>query len=111
MRTVVAALLLLAQSVTYAPDQAKDHIGERATVAGVVSQVSISRGGTTFLNFGARYPNHVFTAVIFESAAAQFPEPQRWEGKLVSVSGPIRLYRGKPEIVLNSASQLQPAER
>jgi DNA/RNA endonuclease YhcR with UshA esterase domain len=111
VRSILAGALLLAQSATYSPDQAKGHIGERATVVGVVSQVSTSRGGTTFLNFGGRYPNHVFTAVIFRSAASQFPEPQRWEGKRVSVAGSIQLYRGKPEIVLNSSTQLQPVDR
>ena len=110
LRSLLTGVLLLVQGATIPPDKAKDHFGEHVTVVGVVAQVSTSRGGTTFLNFGARYPNHVFTAVIFRSAAAEFPDPHQWEDKPVNVSGAIQLYRGKPEIVLNAASQLRSAE-
>jgi DNA/RNA endonuclease YhcR with UshA esterase domain len=110
LRAVLAGAVVLLQASALTPDKAKDHVGERATVVGVVTQVSVSRGGTTFLNFGAKFPNHVFTAVIFKSAASQFPEPQQWDGKRVNVSGAIQLYRGKPEIVLNTASQLRLVE-
>jgi DNA/RNA endonuclease YhcR with UshA esterase domain len=29
------------------------------------------------------------------------------EGKTVTISGPVQLYQGRPEIVLKSAAQLQ----
>ena len=90
------------------PDsQAAQYVGQTVTVEGTVAQVSVSqRSNTTFLNFGDRYPNHTFTAVIFRSAAARFPNPQQWEGKRVRVTGTVRLYRGKPEIVLDNPSQI-----
>lgn len=87
--------------------QAAQYVGQTVTVEGIVAQVSVSsNSGTTFLNFGARFPNHTFTAVVFRSAASQFPNARQWEGKRVRVTGEVRLYRGRPEIVLEEARQL-----
>jgi hypothetical protein len=87
--------------------QAAQYVGQTVTVEGTVAQVSVSRrSNTTFLNFGQRYPHHTFTAVIFRSAAAQFPNPQQWEGKRVRVTGEVRLYQGRPEIVIEEPRQL-----
>jgi hypothetical protein len=68
--TLVAALLLTQPAGTGAavitPEQAKDHVGQEVVVQGQVSQIGASeRSHTLFVNFGGRYPNHVFTAVIF----------------------------------------------
>jgi len=101
---------LRAQNRIVPDSQAAQFVGQSVTVEGVVVQVSTSpRSNTTFLNFGARYPNHIFNAVIFRSAAAQFPNPQQWEGKRVRVTGTVRLYQGKPEIVLETGVQLTTA--
>lgn len=42
------------------PEEAKDHIGENASVRGLVEQVSFSQKGNAFLNFGRRYPQQIF---------------------------------------------------
>jgi DNA/RNA endonuclease YhcR with UshA esterase domain len=62
--------------------------------------------GTIFLNMGGKYPNQAFTAFISSSSAAKFSNPEQYEGRTVSVSGKISLYKGKPEIKVNSASQI-----
>ena len=46
------------------PEEAKDHIGESASVRGLVEQVSFSKKGNAFLNFGRRYPQQVFTGFV-----------------------------------------------
>jgi DNA/RNA endonuclease YhcR with UshA esterase domain len=46
------------------------------------------------------------TAFIPSACAAQFSNPQQYEGRTVSVSGKITLYKGKPEIIVNSPSQI-----
>jgi DNA/RNA endonuclease YhcR with UshA esterase domain len=89
------------------PEQAKNHLGERVTVSGVVAQVTVSRKGNTFLNFGAAYPNDVFSVTVFASDSGRFPDLRGLTGKRVAVTGLIKLYRGKPEIVLSSPSDLQ----
>jgi hypothetical protein len=37
------------------PEEAKDHIGEHSSVRGLVEQVSFSKKGNAFLNFGGRF--------------------------------------------------------
>jgi hypothetical protein len=39
------------------PEEAKDHIGEDVSVRGLVEQVSFSKKGHAFLNFGGKYPS------------------------------------------------------
>ena len=90
-----------------APREAMMHVGEQSTVVGTVAQVSRSRGGTTFINFGGRYPNHVFYAVIFKKYAYKFTDASTWEGRMVAISGPIQMYEGKPQIILFSRSQIE----
>jgi DNA/RNA endonuclease YhcR with UshA esterase domain len=92
------------------PDEAKRHIGEETEVLGVVSRVSTSEDGTTYLNFGPPVPNHDFTALIFRSAASEFPNAADLEGKRVHVFGVVGRYRGKPQVVLETATQLRRAE-
>lgn len=94
----------LADPIT--PQEALQHIGDTESVAGVVSQVSTSKGGTTFINFGGRYPNHIFYAVIFKRYADEFPGVHALEGKSVEITGTIELYKGKPQIILTSPSQI-----
>jgi DNA/RNA endonuclease YhcR with UshA esterase domain len=62
--------------------------------------------GNIFLNMGGKYPNQAFTAFIPAASAGQFSQPQQYEGQTVAVSGKITLYRGKPEIIVNSPSQI-----
>src|SRR6266496_2569632 len=91
------------------PETARNYVGREVVVDGTVVQVSVSRRSeTTFLNFGAPYPNHTFTAVIFKGNRSLFPKVREWEGKRLRISGKVRLYRGKPEIILDRAEQVRP---
>jgi DNA/RNA endonuclease YhcR with UshA esterase domain len=91
--------------------EAKAHIGETATVCGLVTGgkfLESSKGKPTFLNFERPFPDHTFTVVIFESDRAKFKDPpESWfDGKTVCVSGAIIDYKGKPEIVVHDPSQI-----
>lgn len=99
--------VLSAQAPIIADSAAARHVGEAVTVEGYVAAVFTSRTQTTFLNFGRAYPNQTFTAVIFRSAASRFPNPRQWEGQRVRVTGQVRLYQGRPEIILEQPSQIQ----
>src|SRR5215472_2684408 len=87
-------------------EQAKDHIGETATVCGVVASVhyaATSKGQPTFVNFDKGYPDQPFTVVIWGEDLAKFnPGPISWDKKRVCASGTITSYQGKPEIVAKS---------
>jgi hypothetical protein len=104
--TAIAALAIAQTGPTYTPAEAAKHVGETATVAGRVDGYHQSGKGNIFLNMGGAYPNQAFTAFIPSGSAGQFTNPQQYDGKTVSVSGKIQLYKGKPEIIVNSPSQI-----
>lgn len=104
---ILLPIVCLAGVLHITDRQAGEHIGKRAVVEGSVIAVYTSRRGNTFLEFGAPYPNQDFTAVIFAENAGSFSNVYRLKGRRVWVSGILRLYRGKPEIILRSASQLR----
>jgi DNA/RNA endonuclease YhcR with UshA esterase domain len=91
---------------TYTPEEAAKHVGETATVTGKVDSFHQSGKGNIFLNMGGAYPNQAFTAFIPSGSSAQFANAQQYDGKTVSVSGRIQWYKGKPEIIVNSPSQI-----
>jgi DNA/RNA endonuclease YhcR with UshA esterase domain len=93
------------------PAEAKDHIGEQATVCGKVVNThyaSSTRGQSTFLNLDAAHPNQVFSIVIRMSARSNFVDPgKRYSGKQVCITGLIRSYRGAAGIVVSSPEQIK----
>ena len=101
---------LPAVAATISPEGAQAHAGETATVCGTVESAHFaprSRGQPTFLDFGRPYPNEMFTALIWGSERPKFGEPERTlQGKRICITGPIRLYRGKPEVILSNPSQI-----
>lgn len=106
---IAFALLLItsAQAETVSPRDASYYVGTTLTVEGVVSQVTQTNSGTTFINFGGRYPNHVFYAVIFQNIAGEFSALEFLEGKTVSINGTVEMYKGKPQIVIISPDQIE----
>jgi micrococcal nuclease len=87
-------------------DAAK-YYGQYAIVEGTIVAAHNS-GKACFLNFHLNYKRY-FTVVIFASAFSRFPSnPENYySGKKVRVSGYIKEYNGKPEIILNSPSQIE----
>jgi hypothetical protein len=113
--TFCLALSLLAATIpscmaeTIQAAKAASYVGQAVTVEGVVMEVSTdSRSGNTFINFGGRYPNHLFFGIIFASDADLFSGVHSLEGSLVQISGAVQLYRGKPQIVINDPAQIDP---
>jgi hypothetical protein len=106
----LAGSALAANAASISPEDAAKHVGEDATVCGLVASakyVSQSKGGPTFLDFGKPYPNSIFVALILGSDRAKFGTPEKeLQGKQVCVTGKIRLYEGKPEIILSDPKQL-----
>lgn len=100
-----AAAPALAAAIT--PADAHRHMGETATVEGVVADVHVAPNGMILLDLGGRDPDNKFVAVIFSKDAAAFGPVSGYIGQLVQISGPIQLYRGKPEITLTQEGQIQ----
>ncbi|MFQ5479646.1 MAG: thermonuclease family protein [Thermodesulfobacteriota bacterium] len=91
------------------PTEASWHIGEMVTVRGVVRSVRKTKRAI-FIDFGGAQ-RRAFTAVIFsghwkvfEDAGIRFSS---YKGKKLSVTGIMRLYKGRPEIIIVSLDQLR----
>ena len=102
----IALLSAVAQTITAA--DAKNHVGEKATVCGKVADertATSSRGEPTFINLDLTYPNQVFTILIWGEDRKNFGELPR-VGAHACASGVIQNYRGVPEIVVKNGEQL-----
>ena len=102
---------LQAQTKKLTTTEAKDHIGDRATVCGKVVSTHYaksSKGEPTFLNLDEPYQKEVFTILIWGSDREKFGTPEdEYKGLRVCVTGKITSYRGRPEIVATERTQIE----
>jgi len=92
--------------------EAASHIGETITVCDKVygtKYLESSATQPTFLNLGAAYPNSPFTVVIYGNDRTNFKEKPElyYDNKKVCVTGLIKEYNGKPEMIINSESAIK----
>ena len=120
MRPTVLLLALIVLPVglraqgTLTPAEAARHIGETATVCGVVASATYarqSRGQPTFINLDRAYPNQIFTILIWGSDRGRFSAPPEvhYANAHICVTGPITAFRGMPEIVVHDSSAIRPS--
>jgi hypothetical protein len=105
---LVAFALTPAVAQTISAADAKNHVGENATVCGKVASertATSSRGEPTFVNLDAAYPNQIFTILVWGDDRQKVGVLPR-EGSRVCAKGEIQVYRGLPEIVVRSSGQL-----
>jgi hypothetical protein len=113
-KLVLAILLLPLSTGADVPHllsyQAKNHLGENATVCGVVistKYLETKRRSPTLLDLDRAYPNQPFTIVIWGSDRAKFGKPEEsYTNKRVCVTGTITDFRGTPEIDAKDPSQI-----
>ncbi|MBS1568809.1 MAG: hypothetical protein JST45_05140 [Bacteroidetes bacterium] len=119
MPRYIAALLLLllagpfnsmrAQSCTATVETVARQVGESVVFCGTPSEVHASNrpDGPVHVNFGGTWPDVSFTVIIFPDVAGDVPAlVKRLEGKSVQVTGLVKDYKGKPEIVLKKLNDL-----
>lgn len=85
--------------------EATNHYNEVVTVAGKIAEVNV-RSSVVILNFEKPFPDSPFSAVVFARSTNKFGPLTNLEGKDVEVSGLIKPYHGKPEIIMSNATQL-----
>ncbi len=96
---------------TYSDTEAGKHAGDEATVTGKVASVSKSGKGTTYLNFGEKFPKQTFSGVVFAKDADKVGDLAQYEGKTVALTGRIELSPdGKPQILIKSGDQVKLAD-
>jgi hypothetical protein len=109
--SVAAAYAVAAQTGSIPFSEAKNHVGERLTVCGIVVDahfVSSGKGQPTFLHFGEAYPNQIFTVVIWGRDRAKFGRPEvKYLEQDICVTGKITSYLRIPEIEASEADQIR----
>jgi len=95
------------QNNVYDYTEAPNHIGEYASIRGKVVKVYASRKGTIFFDYDYDYRNAPFSAVIFASSSYKFNNPYQYEGQTITITGLIKTYQGRAEIILNSPDQIR----
>lgn len=98
----------IASAQTSVPlDSLQKHIGENVQVCTRVYGMK-STDKVTFINMGAHYPNAPLTLVIFAKDLEIFKDllPQLVTDKQVCVTGNLKEYKGKTEIILSKLSDI-----
>jgi hypothetical protein len=105
--------LLLSSSATAATcipfHQASQHVGETKCVTGKVLRVKEGSSGVTFFDFCEDYRACSFTVVVFPRDLRDIGDVRQLAGKEVEIHGPIKMYDGRAEIILQRAGQLKGA--
>ena len=115
-KLLIAFLFSMAGTMAFAQKEIKaedagNHIGDTVKVCAKIfgtRYLEQSKQAPTFLNAGASYPNSPLTFVVFgENRSAFKNKPEEfYNNKQVCVTGKIELYKGKPEIILISETQI-----
>jgi endonuclease G len=99
---IIAGRVLHAQDLTSA--EAATHVGQTATVCGTVSGMHATlraKGQPAFLDLDGRYPQNLFTVLIWGKDQPKFGNLARFSNQHICVHGSISSYRGKPEMILH----------
>jgi hypothetical protein len=85
---------------------AKQHVGEIKCVTGKVLRVKVGARGVHFVDFCEDQMACPFTVVVFPHDLKDVGDVRRLAGQVIEIHGPVKLYEGRAEIVLNRVSQL-----
>jgi hypothetical protein len=85
---------------------AKRHVGETKCITGRVSRVKVGAKGVHFVDFCEDQAACPFTVVVFPSDLKDVGDVRRLAGHVIEIHGPVKLYDGRAEIILNRVSQL-----
>jgi hypothetical protein len=105
------ALLLPATTAAAASDclpirEASKHVGETKCVVGKVLRVKVGNRGVHFVDFCEDQMACPFTVVVFPSDLKDVGDVRRLAGQVIEIHGPVKLYKGRAEIILTRVSQL-----
>ena len=102
----VSFSILVSQQIISWKD-AHNYYGQHVTVEGIIV-ASYNSGRACFLNFHQDYKRY-FSAVIFAADFGKFPQAPEdfYLNKTVRITGLIKEYQGKPEIILKELSSIK----
>jgi hypothetical protein len=88
-------------------DRAPERIGKTMCVSGKVLKVAQTQSGSLFLDFCENYRKCPFTVIVFRSNLKDVGDVRALEGKVIEISGKIKEWGGRAEIVLKHSGQLE----
>jgi len=103
---VMFAVPILAASDCVPIHEASQHVGETKCVTGKVVRVKVGVKGVHFLDFCEDQIACPFTVVVFSHDLKDVGDVRRLQGRMIEIHGPVKLYDGRAEIILNRISQI-----
>jgi len=91
---------------TITPKDANKYIGKNVVIIGSIDQITHTTKAI-YLNMGGIYPKNTFAAVIFSKNFDSFKDIDTFLQKEFYISGTIKEFNDKPEIIIESPSQLK----
>jgi len=86
--------------------EARQHVGETQCVTGKVLRVRAAASRVHFLEFCEDQMACPFTVVVFSHDLKDVGDVRRLEGRTIEIRGVVKLYDGRPEIILSRISQI-----
>jgi len=86
--------------------EANQHVGDSMCVTGRVLRIKVGARGVHFLDFCEDQMACPFTVVVFPSDLKDVGDVRRLAGRTIEIRGPVKLYDGRAEIILNRISQI-----
>lgn len=87
--------------------EAGEHVDETKCVTGKVIRVKVGQNGVHFLDFCEDQAACPFTVVVFSNALKDVGDVRRLAGRTIEIVGYVKLYEGRPEIILSRISQIR----
>ncbi len=103
---LLCAARLLSASDCIPIHEASQHVGETKCVEGKVVRVKVGDRGVHFLDFCEARATCPFSVVVFPSGMKDVGDVRRLAGRTIEIKGPVKIYDGRAEIVLNRISQI-----
>ena len=101
----------LSFSQTVSADSIAKYEGKTVTVCSKVIETHVSGGDkkNVTLNFGKPFPKNTFAVFIAEGDVANFKNnpAEFYKDKNICITGPVKMYKDKPEIVVTKEDQIK----
>jgi hypothetical protein len=111
VQTVFLLLGICATSQTIKPSEAKQHVGDKVTVCGIVKSATVVKGNpeTTILTLGEEKSKAVVSIAIWSTDYPKFKyvPAEYLKGKTICVTGWMKLQGGKPQVIITSQEQVE----
>ena len=87
--------------------QTAEHIGETKCVTGKIVRVKVGPKGVHFLDFCEDHMACPFSVVVFANDLKDVGDVRRLAGRSIEIRGALKLYDGRPEIILRRIGQIE----